>query len=64
MNNITIVTAFYDIGRENWIYYNRDTSYYFECFERLCQLKNKIIIFSQIKFKPQFDKIISEKKSD
>ncbi len=64
MNNITIVTAFYDIGRENWIYYNRDTSYYFECFERLCQLKNKIIVFSQIKFKPQFDKIISEKKSD
>ena len=62
MNDITIVTAFYDIGRKNWDYYTRDTRYYFECFERLCQLQNKIIVFSQIKFKSLFDKIISEKK--
>jgi len=61
MNDITIVTAFYDIGRENWNNYSRDTRYYFECFERLCQLQNKIIVFSQIKFKSLFDKIISEK---
>lgn len=64
MNDITIVTAFYEIGRGNWNYYTRDTSYYFECFERLCQLKNKIIVFSEIKFKPEFDRIISEKKSN
>ena len=64
MNEITIVTAFYDIGRGNWNQFNRKSSYYFECFERLCQLKNKIIVFSEIKFKSQFDKIISEIKPD
>ena len=64
MNDITIVTAFYDIGRENWKYYQRKTAYYFECFERLCQLKNKIIVFSELKFKSYFDEIIHNKKSD
>ena len=64
MNDITIVTAFYDIGREDWEYFNRKTSYYFECFERLCQLKNKIVVFSEIKFKSLFDKIIRDIKPD
>ena len=64
MNDITIVTAFYDIGREDWEYYTRKTSYYFECFERLCQLKNKIVVFSEIKFKSLFDKIICNIKPD
>ena len=64
MKNITIVTAFYDIGRENWNGYDRKTSFYFECFERLCQLQNKIIVFSQEKFKPLFDEIIQNKKSN
>ena len=64
MNDITIVTAFYDIGRDEWKYFTRKTSYYFECFERLCQLKNKIVVFSEIKFKPLFDKIINDIKPD
>ena len=64
MNDITIVTAFYDIGREDWKYFTRKTSYYFECFERLCQLKNKIVVFSEIKFKSLFDKIIHDIKPD
>ena len=64
MNDITIVTAFYDIGREDWEYFTRKTSYYFECFERLCQLKNKIVVFSEIKFKSLFDKIIRDIKPD
>ena len=64
MNDITIVTAFYDIGREDWKYFSRKTSYYFECFERLCQLKNKIVVFSEIKFKSLFDKIIRDTKPD
>lgn len=64
MNNITIVTAFYDIGREDWNNYDRKTSFYFECFERLCQLQNKIIVFSQEKFKPFFDEIIQNRKSN
>ena len=62
MNDITIVTAFYDIGRGEWNNFNRKTSYYFECFERLCQLKNKIIVFSEKKFKSRFDNIICNMK--
>ena len=65
MNNITIVTAFYDLGRADWPGgYNRKTSFYFECFERLCQLKNRIIVFSEKKFKSNFDKIIGSIKPD
>ena len=65
MNDITIVTAFYDLGRADWPGgYNRKTSFYFECFERLCQLKNQIIVFSESKFKSKFDYIIENIKSD
>lgn len=64
MKNITIVTAFYDIGRESWNNYNRKTSTYFECFKLLCQLKNKIIVFSEEKFKSYFDEIIQNYKPD
>jgi protein YibB len=64
MNNITIVTAFYDINRESWNYYDRKTSMYFECFKLLCQLKNKIIVFSEEKFKPYFEEIKKNYKPD
>jgi protein YibB len=64
MKNITIVTAFYDIGRDLWNNYGRKTSTYFECFKLLCQLKNKIIVFSEEKFRPYFDEIIENYKSD
>ena len=64
MSEITIVTAFYDIGRGEWNNFNRKTSYYFECFERLCNLKNKIIVFSEKKFKSRFDNIICNIKPD
>lgn len=64
MENITIVTAFYDIGREDWSSYSRKNEEYFRCFKLLCQLKNKIIVFSQSKFKKQFDDIIDNIKSD
>ena len=63
-NNITIVTAFYDIGRENWKYYSRRINTYFECFERLCQLENQIIVFSESKFSTRFNQIIENVKSD
>jgi protein YibB len=64
MEDITIVTSFYDIGRENWSFYSRKNSEYFECFKRLCKLKNKIVVFTQKKFKEEFDKIIETIKSD
>jgi protein YibB len=64
MNNITIVTAFYDIDRENWNSYSRSNEEYFRCFKLLCELKNKIIVFTQNKFKKQFEDIISTIKTD
>lgn len=63
-NNITIVTAFYDIGRQNWKSYGRTNEEYFKCFELLCQLKNKIVVFTQSKFKNKFDNIIKTIKKD
>ena len=64
MNDITIVSAFYDLDRGKWKHFSRKTDYYFECFERLCQLKNQIIVFSESKFKYKFDYIIENIKSD
>lgn len=60
MNDVTIVTAFVDIGRGEWEgvknnqliphYIKRDTDTYFKRFERLTKLKNKIICFTEEKF--------------
>lgn len=64
INDVTIVTAFVDIGREHWEgiknnqlippYIKRDTETYFKRFERLTKLKNKIICYTEEKF---FDRI-------
>lgn len=64
MNDITIVTAFYDIGREEWKSYGRSVEEYFRCFKLLCQLQNKIVVFTQSKFKKEFDDILSTIKKD
>ncbi len=64
--NITIVTAFYDIGRSKWegfigghplpSYLKRTNEYYFQCFERMLKLDNDIVVFTSPdlvdKFKP------------
>ena len=62
--NTTIVTAFYDLGRDEWEgfkngeliapYIRRSTDTYFERFERLCKIKNPIVCYTQAKF---FDRI-------
>lgn len=48
--NITIVTAFFDIGRGDWSngpsYLKRTTDQYFEAFERLLTLDNQIIVYT------------------
>lgn len=53
MSNITIVTAFYDIGRGEWTpdkglphYLHRTTETYIERFSSMAQLDNQIIVFS------------------
>lgn len=52
-----IVTAFYDIGRGQWQHYQRSSDRYFDCFERLCLLKNDIVVFSQPQFRDRFEAI-------
>lgn len=66
MSDVTIITAFVDIGRGEWVgvknnqpippYIKRDTETYLARFERLTKLKNKIICFTESKF---FDRIIA-----
>jgi protein YibB len=53
---VTIVTAFKDLGRENWHktapfkrfprWLSRSSSEYFENFARLCELPNPIVVFA------------------
>lgn len=55
MSNITVVTAFFDIGRSNWNktplgmetphYIPRSTESYFSYFENLAKLKNDMVIY-------------------
>jgi len=62
--NTTIVTAFVDIGRDEWEgfknggtiapYIKRSTDTYFERFERLCKIANPIVCYTESKF---FDRI-------
>ena len=53
MNNISIITAFFDIGRGNWTpdkglpdYLYRPTETYFERFGYLAQLDNEMVIYT------------------
>ncbi|OOS21711.1 WlaTC/HtrL family glycosyltransferase [Moraxella lincolnii] len=66
MNDITIVTAFFDIGRGNIStehypsYLKRTTNTYFEYFSYLATLDNNMVIFTEEKFK---EKILTMRKS-
>ncbi len=65
-HKVTIVTAFKDIGRESWkgikngemipSYIKRDAETYFQRFERLTRLDNKIVVYSEEKFRERFEK--------
>ena len=50
MSEITIVTAFFDIGRANWQTSKRSTNKYINYFKFWARIKNKIIIYTS----PQF----------
>ncbi|WP_026879203.1 WlaTC/HtrL family glycosyltransferase [Ignatzschineria larvae DSM 13226] len=51
--SITIVTAFFDIGRDNWQYnFTRTTKDYLTYFKNLAVLKNEMVIFSSKEFIP------------
>lgn len=63
MSDVTIVTAFVDIGRGGWEgeingrqmpgFLKRDTETYLKRFERLTKLKNPIVCFTESKFHDQ-----------
>jgi protein YibB len=52
---ITIVTAFFDIGRSDWQGYARSTQTYLANFKRLCLLENPIVLFTQTALKTEID---------
>lgn len=54
MAEITLVTAYFDINRKNWIGFERDTNKYINYFKFWAKIKNKLIIYTQ----PQFAKEI------
>lgn len=64
MNDITIVTAFFDIDRDKWKVFPRDINEYFEYFERMCKLHNQIIVFTELKFKEKIEEIKNRTKKD
>lgn len=58
MSNITIITAFFDIGRGDWTqdvqknggplphYLHRSVDKYIDHFKRMCELENEIIVYT------------------
>lgn len=63
MNNITIVTAFFDIGRGNIKrdnipnYMIRSNDTYFQYFSYLAQLDNEMVVFTSVEFEDAIKKI-------
>lgn len=69
MSDITIVTAFFDIGRGNWTqamqqrggplphYLQRSADTYIERFAHLCQLDNELIIYTSEQYADRLKKI-------
>lgn len=49
MAEITIVTAFFDIGREKWTGFERDNSKYVEYFKFWARIKNRLIVYTDKK---------------
>lgn len=46
MSEITIVTAFFDIGRENWKGFERDQNKYVDYFRFWAKIKNKLVVYT------------------
>lgn len=64
MHNISIVTAFYDIGRGDWSqdkgfphYLQRSNDVYFERFSRLLKLKNDITVYTSPDLVSEIEKL-------
>lgn len=69
MSEITIVTAFFDIGRGGWTqsmhkhggplphYLERSNSVYIERFAHLCKLENEIIVYTSEELAPNLEAV-------
>lgn len=71
MNDITIVTAFFDIGRSEWTpdkglphYLHRTTDTYFERFGYLAELENPMVIFTSEDFVDRIKELREGKPTD
>lgn len=57
-SNVSIVTAFYDIGRGEWEgYYSRTNHQYFSYFSYLAQMNVEMVIYTQYEFKDKIEEI-------
>jgi len=57
-SNVSIVTAFFDIGRGNWEgYYSRNNNQYLYYFSYLAQMDIELIIYTESKFKNKIEEI-------
>jgi protein YibB len=70
LTDISIVTAFFDIGRGSWtadkgfpFYLARSADTYIKRFERLCQLKNEIVVFTSPDFSDRLSEIAHKRDS-
>ena len=45
MNELTIVTGYFDINRTQWVNYKRSNNDYLKYFKAWASIKNKIIVF-------------------
>lgn len=69
-SSITIVTAFFDIGRGNWTsdkgfspHLERTSDTYIEYFKNLSELDNDMVIFTSSVLKPKIEKIRNGKRT-
>jgi protein YibB len=67
MNDITIVTAFFDIGRGEWTpdkglphYLQRTNDTYFERFSHMAKLENEMVVYTA----PEFESRVRELRGD
>lgn len=71
MNDITIVTAFFDIGRGEWTpdkglphYLQRTTETYFERFSHMAKLDNEMVVYTSIEYEDKVKELRAGKKTE
>lgn len=60
MHNTTFITAFYDIGRNNWSNYKRTVNDYISYFSKIASMEANMVIFCDEKNKLEIQKIRPE----